>query len=130
MLRIVEWVHYPINPKIRKEFVMLNANENSVGKLSDYIPINNPWWANTVALLHPLKASLQREQSEGMSDNRDLMRMMIAELNKKQQAGSTIHVDVMGAAVRPGDLSAQFDPRMDQLINLFTGGGDEMVIIV
>lgn len=58
------------------------------------------------------------------------MRMMIAELNKKQQARSTIYANIIIGAVRPGYLSAKLNPRIDQLINLLTGKGYERVIIV
>ena len=79
--------------------------------------------------LNPLPAYVDREQKDGLPE--DLKGLMNAMLNALHQIpDETAHVDMGGKDTRPFDLTAHFDPKMDQDINLCTGGGDDMVIIV
>lgn len=78
--------------------------------------------------MNALQAQVSREQRDGLPDLKALMDGMLNALH--QIPDETAHVDMGGRDTRPGDLAAHFDPKMDQDINLYTGGGDDMVIIV
>jgi hypothetical protein len=78
--------------------------------------------------MNPLHAQVNREQRDGLPDLKALMDEMLNALH--QMPDETAHVDMGGKDIRSGDLAAHFDPKMDQDINLYTGGGDDMVIIV
>lgn len=78
--------------------------------------------------MQPLSPMDGRGQKEGLSDLTDLTQAMLAEMQKPD--GTARYVDLGGADTRPGDLSAHFDPKMDQGIRLYTGRGDDTVIIV
>lgn len=80
------------------------------------------------ALMNPLGSMVGLEQKEGLSDLKDLMREMIAALH--QVSDRIAPVDMGGKDTRPGDLTAHFNPAKDQNINIYTGRGDDMVIIV
>jgi hypothetical protein len=78
--------------------------------------------------MNGLQPQVSREQRHGLPDLEALMNEMLNALH--QMPDETAHVDMGGRDTRPGDLAAHFDPKMDQDINLYTGGGDDMVIIV
>ena len=80
------------------------------------------------ALMNPSGSMVGREQKEGMSDLKDLMREMIAALH--QLADRAAPIDIGGKDIRPSDMAAHFNPQMDQDINIYTGRGDDMVMIV
>jgi hypothetical protein len=86
------------------------------------------WMHPLNALMNPLSSVVSRKQKEGASGPRDLMHEMITAIQTKPDG--TLYAGMGGKDTRPGDLTAQFDPKMDQDINLYTGGRDEVVIIV
>jgi hypothetical protein len=125
-----------MQPKtFQKELVMPGTIANMVGDIfgkafdcgrpsGEAATLMNP----LSALMNPLGAMVSREQKDGLSELKDLMREMIAEIHKRQDG--TALVDIGGKDFRPGDLTAHFDPKMDQDINIYTGRGDDTVIIV
>lgn len=78
--------------------------------------------------MSPLSTMAGREQMQSMPDRNDLADQMIAALQKNPER--TAYVDLGGVDTRPGDLTAEFDPKMDQQTHLNTGRGDDMVKIV
>jgi hypothetical protein len=68
------------------------------------------------------------DSRSGTADFHEMSHRMINLL--VQAPEETSHVDIGGKDTRPGDLATHFDPKMDQGIHLYTGGGDDMVIIV
>jgi hypothetical protein len=79
--------------------------------------------------INPLQDHVGREQKERLPE--DLKGAMNELLNALHQIpDETAYVDIGGKDTRPSDLTTHFNPGMDQDINLYTGGGDDMVIIV
>jgi hypothetical protein len=92
-------------------------------------------WETSAALINPqsvmmspISTMVNREQNDSMTNSMDLMGEMIAEINKMPEGAA--QVDIGGKDTRPGDLASHFDPKMDQDINVYTGSGDDTVIIV
>jgi hypothetical protein len=71
---------------------------------------------------------VRMEQKDGTPDLKDLMRQMITAL--QQNSEESAHVDLGGKDTRPSDLSAAFSPKMDQDHHLYSGKGDDMVMVV
>jgi hypothetical protein len=71
---------------------------------------------------------VRMEQKDGTQDLKDLMRQMIIAL--QQEPEQSAHVDIGGKDTRPSDLSAAFSPKMDQDLHLYSGKGDDMVMVV
>ena len=108
---------------------MSGAIAIEVGGIWDHV------WETSVALMNPqsvlmnpISAMVIREQNDSLSNHMDLMSEMISEINKMPD--SAVQVDIGGKDTRPSDLASHFDPKMDQDINVYTGSGDDTVIIV
>lgn len=78
--------------------------------------------------MSPLGSTAERQQMQSNPDCNDPAERMIAALQKKPER--TAYVDLGGQDSRPVDLTAEFDPKMDQQTHLHTGRGDDMVTIV
>ena len=108
---------------------MSGAIAIEVGGIWDHV------WETSVALMNPqsvlmnpISAMVSREQNDSLSNHMDLMSEMISEINKMPD--SAVQVDIGGKDTHPSDLASHFDPKMDQDINVYTGSGDDTVIIV
>jgi hypothetical protein len=80
------------------------------------------------AAMNPLSQMALREQKIDLSELKDLMQETLT-LLQRTQAGP-LQVDLGAEETRPGDLRAQFAPRVAQENRLYTGRGDERTIIV
>jgi hypothetical protein len=80
------------------------------------------------AAMNPLSQTAVREQKIDLSELKDLMHETLTLLQRSIEGVS--QVDLGAGETRPGDLKAQFAPRMAQENRLYTGRGDERTIIV
>lgn len=102
---------------------------DGIGKISELFDSAVSTLMNPLgAFMNPLIAAIGNEQKADMSDLKDLMGDMMAALHRAQEGPAK--VDMGGKDTRPGDLTSQFDPKMDQDIHFYTGSGDERVMIM
>ena len=115
---------------------MPGAIANEIGGISGNISGGRDHlWETSAALMNPqsvmmnpVGAMVCREQNDSLSNHMDLMSEMITEISKMPDGA--VQVDIGGKDTRPGDLASHFDPKMDQDINVYTGSGDDTVMIV
>lgn len=113
----------------------MNAMNNNVDLIPGNATSGNLPGGAAPTLMNPVTTSMNafstlinRQEKEGVPGHRDRMDQTMTELQQKPEALQ--YVDMGGKDIRPGDMTAQFNPNMDQETHLYSGRGDRMVIIV